>query len=220
MVVDTTIASNSCYECGGYIIFDIERGETICEQCGLVHSEKELDINHSGTRAYTKQEKAKKEHNGTPISILVPNIELSTIIDRKKITNPDLKRAAKWNTHMTWEKRNMLLATTELKRIGCNLNFPEHIKKATIRLYKEVFKNNLLRGRSINGMIAACAYYICKQERIPITFQEIINESSISPSIIKKCYKTLLTGLSLRSSNMDPVSLVPKFTAELGLDIE
>ena len=38
---------------------------------------------------------------------------------------------------MTWDKRNMLIATTELKRIASNLNLPNHVKKAAIRLYIE-----------------------------------------------------------------------------------
>jgi transcription initiation factor TFIIB len=149
----------------------------------------------------------------------MPDIGLSTIIDRTKIKNPDLRRAAKWNTHLSWEKRNMLIAITELKRIGGNLNFPERVKKAAVRLYKEVFKKNLLRGRSINGMIAACAYYVCKQERVPITLQEILDEASINDNIVKKCYKILVRELNLKSPHIDPVSLIPRYCADLGLSI-
>jgi len=196
-----------------------QRGETVCKQCGLVVNEKEVDIFHSGIRAYSKQEKDKKERTGCPISILMPDIGLSTIIDRTKIKNPDLRRAAKWNTHLTWEKRNMLIAITELKRIGGNLNFPERVKKAAVRLYKEVFKKNLLRGRSINGMIAACSYYVCKKERVPITLQEILGEASINDNIVKKCYKILVRELNLKSPHIDPVALIPRYCADLGLDI-
>ena len=219
MVVEVIPQSNFCPECGGGTISIQQRGETVCKQCGLVVNEKEVDIFHSGIRAYSKQEKDKKERTGCPISILMPDIGLSTIIDRTKIKNPDLRRAAKWNTHLTWEKRNMLIAITELKRIGGNLNFPERVKKAAVRLYKEVFKKNLLRGRSINGMIAACAYYVCKKERVPITLQEILGEASINDNIVKKCYKILVRELNLKSPHIDPVALIPRYCADLGLDI-
>ena len=220
MVVELEITSNFCPECGGDTISIQERGETVCKHCGLVVGEKGLDISHSGIRAYTKQEKDKKERTGCPISILMPDIGLSTIIDRTKIKNPDLRRAAKWNTHLTWEKRNMLIAITELKRIGGNLNFPERVKKAAIRLYKEVFKRKLLRGRSINGMVAACSYFVCKEEKVPITLQEILDEASINANIVKKCYKILVRELNLKSQHIDPVSLIPRYCADLGLDIE
>ncbi|MFX1571283.1 MAG: transcription initiation factor IIB family protein [Promethearchaeota archaeon] len=219
MVVEITPHTSFCPECGGGTLSIEQRGETVCKQCGLVLNEKQVDISHSGIRAYSKQEKDKKERTGCPISILMPDIGLSTIIDRTKIKNPDLRRAAKWNTHLSWEKRNMLIAITELKRIGGNLNFPERVKKSAVRLYKEVFKKNLLRGRSINGMIAACAYYVCKQERVPITLQEILNEASINDNIVKKCYKILVRELNLKSQHIDPVSLIPRYCADLELNI-
>ncbi len=219
MVVEITHHTSFCPECGGGTLSIEQRGETVCQQCGLVLNEKQVDISHSGIRAYSKQEKDKKERTGCPISILMPDIGLSTIIDRTKIKNPDLRRAAKWNTHLSWEKRNMLIAITELKRIGGNLNFPERVKKSAVRLYKEVFKKNLLRGRSINGMIAACAYYVCKQERVPITLQEILDEASINDNIVKKCYKILVRELNLKSQHIDPVSLIPRYCADLGLNI-
>ena len=220
MVVEYDTVSNFCPECGGLTQVFYERGETVCKSCGLIVGERGLDISHSGIRAYTKQEKDKKERTGCPISILMPDIGLSTVIDRTKIKNPDLRRAAKWNTHMTWEKRNMLIAITELKRIGSNLNFPDRVKKAAVRLYKEVFKRNLLRGRSINGMVAACAYFVCKKERVPITLQEILDEASINQNIVKKCYKILVRELNLKSPHIDPVSLIPRYCADLGLGID
>ena len=220
MVVEYDTVSNFCPECGGLTQVFYERGETVCKSCGLIVGERGLDISHSGIRAYTKMEKDKKERTGCPISILMPDIGLSTVIDRTKIKNPDLRRAAKWNTHMTWEKRNMLIAITELKRIGSNLNFPDRVKKAAVRLYKEVFKRNLLRGRSINGMVAACAYFVCKEEKVPITLQEILDEASINQNIVKKCYKILVRELNLKSPHIDPVSLIPRYCADLGLGID
>ncbi|MHA1642693.1 MAG: transcription initiation factor IIB [Promethearchaeota archaeon] len=222
MVIEMDVSLSTCPECGGPTIIIQERGETVCKHCGLVIDERGLDISHSGIRAYSKQEKDKKERTGSPMSILMPDIGLSTVIDRTKIKNPDLRRAAKWNTHLSWEKRNMLMAITELKRIGSNLNFPERVKKAAVKLYKEVFKRQLLRGRSINGMIAACAYYACKAEKVPITLQEILDQASISDNIVKKCYKILVRELNLKISHIDPISLIPRYCADLnlGIDIE
>jgi transcription initiation factor TFIIB len=114
----------------------------------------------------------------------------------------------------------MLIAITELKRIASNLNFPEHVKKAAVKLYKKVFNKNLLRGRSINGMITACLYYVCKEEKIPTTLQEILDESSISNRVVKKCYKVLVKELGLQMHNIDPVCLIPRYCADLGLFVD
>jgi transcription initiation factor TFIIB len=217
---DMNYFSNSCPECGGKIIPVQEKGENVCRKCGLVVNERILDISHSGKRAFTKQEKEKRARTGSPISILLPDMGLSTIIDKSGIKSPDLKRAAKWNSRMTWDKRNMLIATTELKRIGSNLNLPSHIKKAAIRLYIEAFKKKLLRGRSINGMVAACLYFACRKSNIPRTLQEILDETSISAKNVRRCYRTLIRELKLKAPSTDPVSLIPRFIAELALNTD
>ena len=212
--------SNSCPECGGCEILLHERGETVCGQCGLVISERNVDISHSGKRAFTKQEKESRERTGSPISILLPDMGLSTVIDKNNIKSPDLKRAAKWNSRMTWDKRNMLIATTELKRIGSNLNLPNHVKKTAIRLYIEAFKKKLLRGRSINGMVAACLYFACRERKIPRTLQEILEQTSVHAKNVRRCYRTLIRELNLKVPSTDPISLIPRFIAELDLDAD
>jgi len=215
---DFSNLTNLCPECGGNIISLQEKGEIVCGQCGLVISERILDIYHSGKRAFTKQEKEKRERTGSPISILLPDMGLSTVIDKNNIKNPDLKRAAKWNSRMTWDKRNMLIATTELKRIASNLNLPDHIKKSAIRLYREAFRRKLLRGRSINGMVSASLYFACREKRIPRTLQEILDEASVSAKNVRRCYRTLLRELNLKVPSTDPISLIPRYISELGLD--
>lgn len=217
---DLSNLSNLCPECGGKIILLHEKGESVCGQCGLVINERIVDISHSGKRAFTKQEKESRERTGSPISILLPDMGLSTIIDKANIKSPDLKRAAKWNSRMTWDKRNMLIATTELKRIGSNLNLPNHVKKAAIRLYIEAFKKKLLRGRSINGMVAACLYFACRERKIPRTLQEILEQTSISAKNVRRCYRTLIRELNLKAPSTDPISLIPRFIAELELDAD
>ncbi|MDX1797180.1 MAG: TFIIB-type zinc ribbon-containing protein [Candidatus Lokiarchaeia archaeon] len=217
---DLSNLSNLCPECGGKIILLHEKGESVCGQCGLVINERIVDISHSGKRAFTKQEKESRERTGSPISILLPDMGLSTIIDKANIKSPDLKRAAKWNSRMTWDKRNMLIATTELKRIGSNLNLPNHVKKAAIRLYIEAFKKKLLRGRSINGMVAACLYFACRERKIPRTLQEILEQTSISAKNVRRCYRTLIRELNLKAPSTDPISLIPRFIAELELDTD
>ena len=209
-----------CPECGGNIISIPESGDSLCSQCGLIISERNPDYAHSGRRAFTAGEKKKRERTGAPISSLTPDMGLTTVMDRKKIKNPDLKRAAKWNTRMNWETRNLLIATTELKRIATNLNMPDHVKQEAIRLYKIAFKKKLLRGRSINGMVAAALYYACKLKRVPRTFQEILDETKETPRNVRRCYRSLVRDLKLKLPVTNPASLIPKYIADLGLDNE
>ena len=219
MTIKREKISNSCPECGGTIMFLKEKGEDVCGQCGLIMNERQVDFSHSGKRAYTNQ-RNNREQTGAPISILLPDMGLSTVIDMQKIINPDLKRAAKWNTRITWQKRNLLIATTELKRIGSNLNLPTHVKEQGMRLYIEAFKKKLLRGRSINAMVAACLYVACRQKGIPRTLQEILEEASVSPKDVRRSVSILMKEFNFKSKNTDPVALIPRYVTDLGLDSE
>lgn len=211
---------NICPECGGPIIPLIYTGDVVCNQCGLVINEKNVDFSHNGRRAYTNQEKISREQTGAPISILLPDMGLSTVIDKSKINNPDLKRAAKWNTRITWQKRNMLIASTELKRISTILNLPNYVKEDAMRLYIEAFKKKLLRGRSINAMVAACLYLACRRKQLPRTLQEILEEASANSKDVRRSYTTLIRELKLNPPSTDPVSLIPKYMTDLGLNSE
>lgn len=219
-VIERIDYGNGCPECGGHLLNIEETGETVCSQCGLVISERSIDISHDGRRAFDSSEKSQRERTGSPITNLVPDISLTTVIDRKNIENPDLKRAAKWDTRISWQKRNMLIATTELKRIAGNLQLPEYLKNEAIRLYKTAFAKKLLRGRSIHGMIAASLYYVCRTNRIPRTLQEILDETTVKPKDVKRCYRTLIRELKLNIPPVDPIILLPKYVSKLGLDLE
>ncbi|MFX0031281.1 MAG: transcription initiation factor IIB family protein [Promethearchaeota archaeon] len=209
-----------CPECEGTLITIQETGDVVCNQCGLVIQEKSVDFSHSGRRAYSKEEKSQRETTGSPISGLVPDIGMTTTIDRKKIKNPDLKRAVKWDTRMKWEIRNVLIATTELKRIANNLNLPGHVKEEAMKLYREAFKRKLLRGRSINSMIAACLYYSIRKYKVSRTLHEILNETAEKDKNVRRCYRVLIRELKLKAPNTNPVTLIPRYIAELGLSSE
>ena len=220
MIANISKQSNFCPECRGSIIFIEEKGETVCNQCGLIINERLVDYSHSGKRAYTSQEKNNREQTGAPISILLPDMGLSTVIDKQKINNPDLKRAAKWNTRITWQKRNLLIASTELKRISSNLNLPNHVKEEGMRLYIEAFKRKLLRGRSINAMVAACLYLACRKKDIPRTLQEILEEASVTAKDVRRSISILIRELNFKTQATDPVALIPRYISDLGLDSE
>ncbi|GAH58946.1 unnamed protein product, partial [marine sediment metagenome] len=85
VISDLNIISDLCPECSGSVISLNQIGEDVCSQCGLVLKERSVDLAHSDKRAYTSQEKNQREHTGAPISSLLPDIGLTTVIDRKRL---------------------------------------------------------------------------------------------------------------------------------------
>ncbi len=208
----------SCQDCKGRIIYIPKRGERVCSDCGLISDERGIAIGNYDVRTFTNEDKIKKDRTGTPISELLPDIGLCTVINTNYIHNSDFKRIVKRDTQLSWKSRNFLIASNEIKRIAHNLHLPKYLQKATLNLYRKTFEASLLRGRSIKCMISACIYYICKENELPRTFQEIIRESTGSRNIIKKCYKSLIKDLNLKSSAINPVAFIPRYIVELGLE--
>lgn len=210
-----------CPECSSdFIISDSHRGETICSNCGLVIDDHIPDTERNDRRAFTQEEKEKRERTGSPISVLLPDMGLSTIIDPKAKMSQRMKRVIKWNSRMSWNKRNLLIATTEIKRIGSNLNLPLRVKELAAKIYRKAFSLKLLRGRSIKAMVAAALYYACRKEKIPRTLQELVDQTTCTARDIRRCYRIIIRELELRVPAMDPVMLIPKYSDELGLSLE
>ncbi len=205
--------SNKCPECHNTSILNNR-----CCQCGLVLCDEEFDVSHIESRAYNKEEKDKRARVGPPITPFLPDISLSTVIEKSKIKSPDLKRASKWDSQMPWDVRNLLIAITELKRIGYNLGLPNYIKEESLNLYKKAFNKNLLRGRSIRAMVAACIYYECRNKKFPRIYEEICDQSSETPKNIRNSYKALIYKLNLKVPAAEPIHLVSRFSKELGYD--
>ena len=227
-MIEITIVNNnielheSCPECGGNAVAVQEKGETVCCQCGLIIDDKFFITSFSEKRAFTREDKSRKSRTGMLISPLLSDLGLYTLIEKKKIHNPDLKRAVKRDSYLTWKNRNFLIATTELKRFSTNLGIPRYIINIALRLYKDIFKSNLLKGRSIKGMAAACLYAACREENLPRTFQEILDESPVEEKTIKKCFKIVFNHFNLKLPQADYVSFIPRYISYLGLnnDIE
>lgn len=211
-----------CTECGSnHIITDTQRGEKVCGDCGLVLQEHKINLGQE-RRAFTSEERSKRIRTGAPITHLLPDMGLTTVIDTPSPQNQRLYRAVKWQNRLPWAKRNILIATTEIKRIAGNLNLPQDVKESAAQVYKKAFQKKLLRGRSIKAMVAACVYYACRAAKIPRTLQEILDTTTVDARDMRKAYRTLVKELQLKVPTLDPVSLVSRYISELGLssDVE
>jgi transcription initiation factor TFIIB len=209
----------NCPDCHSEdIVIDYARGENVCAKCGLVLSFHLIDTSREGRRAFSTDEKTKRDQTGSPISALLPDLGLRTIIDANSQLSLRMKRIFKWNSRMTWTNRNMLIAATEIKRIGSLLNLPQHVKEYAAKIYRKAFKLKLLRGRSIKAMVVASIYYACRADQIPRTLQEILKCSDSDPRDVRRCYRTLIRELKLTVPTLDPVLLVPKYIASLQLN--
>ena len=154
-----------CPECGSKdIVLDSMKGTSICASCGLV-IDMQIDLGPEW-RAYTSGELAERSRAGSPITPLKAEMGLRTQIGniRKDISGRTLPFTSQTkyrrlsridNRTRKSEIRNLRFALKELKRIKSQLELPDDVAEMGAMIYRKALKKNLIRGRSIDGMIAA-----------------------------------------------------------------
>ena len=127
-------AVNKCPSCGSTdLLFDNERGELVCNNCGLVIEENATDTGPEW-RAFDADQRNARARTGAPIKYTKPNRGLVTEID---LYNKDIrgvripsKRQAQLYRMRKWHKRasiassserNYLIALPELNRVSSYL---------------------------------------------------------------------------------------------------
>ncbi len=223
-------AIKKCPSCGSSdIIFDNERGENVCNSCGLIIEENMADEGPEW-RAFDADQRSARARTGAPIKYMKPNKGLVTEIDmyNKDIRGTRLssKRQAQLYRMRKWHRRasiassserNYLVALPELNRVASYLGLPDNIREQTALLYRQCVKNNLIRGRPIETVVNAALYATCRSAGMPRTLDEISQISNVSKKEIGRTYRIIAHELNLKIPLTDPSSYVPRYVAALKL---
>ena len=222
-----------CPSCGSTdIIYDAEKGELVCNNCGLVIEENVTDTGPEW-RAFDADQRNSRARTGAPIKYMKPNKGLVTEIDmyNRDIRGARLpsKRQAQLYRMRKWHKRasiassserNYLIALPELNRVASYLGLPENIRESAALLYRQCVKNNLIRGRPIETVVNAALYATCRSAGMPRTLDEIAQISGVPKKEIGRAYRVISHELNLKIPLTDPISYVPRYVAALKLSGE
>ena len=88
-------------------------------------------------------------------------------------------------------ERNLAVALNEIQRIGSRMDLPKTTRSESAFIYKKAVDKKLVRGRSIEGVAAACIYMTCRIHRIPRTLDEIGLHSRTGRKEIGRTYRAL-----------------------------
>ena len=169
-----------CPECGSpRLIRDYRRGEFICQDCGLVIEDRYIDAGPEW-RAFDSEQRDKRSRVGAPVTFTIHDKGLSTIIDwsnkdyyGKAISvrnRAQLFRLRKWQRRIRISnatERNLAFALSELDRMASALGLPKSVRETAAVIYRKAVEKNLIRGRSIEGVVAAALYAACRQAGVP-----------------------------------------------------
>ncbi|MFB6129337.1 MAG: transcription initiation factor IIB family protein [Salinigranum sp.] len=222
----------TCPECGGPLATDTEHGETVCEECGLVVEENEIDHGPEW-RAFDSHEKDEKSRVGAPTTKMMHDKGLSTNIgwqDKdaygKTLSSRQrekMQRLRTWNERFRTrdsKERNLKQALGEIDRMASALGLPENVRETASVVYRRALTEDLLPGRSIEGVATSALYAAARQAGTPRSLDEIAAVSRVEKDEIARTYRYIVRELKLEIKPADPEQYVPRFASDLGLSDE
>ena len=218
-----------CPECGGINLFwNKEKGEIICKDCGLVVEDKMVDFDQEW-REFDSEEGEKLRRTGAPSTYTQFDQGLGTEVGQKSDlyklgTRKDKNkffRLRKWQYRIsTAIERNLKVALAELKRVGSFLKLPKSVEEEAARIYTLAVQRGLVRGRSMESVVAGALYAACRRHEVPRTLDEMSEASGIEKKEIGRTYRFVTRELAINILPSNPADYIPRFASALGLSAE
>jgi len=229
---EESTTEHACPECGGALVTDEEHGETACSECGLIVEADEVDRGPEW-RAFDARERDEKARVGSPTTKMMHDKGLSTTIDwqdkdayGKTLSSRQrekMQRLRTWNRRFQTQdhqERNLRQALGEIDRMASALGLPETVRETASVIYRRALADDLLPGRSIEGVATSALYAAARQAGVPRTIDEMARVSRVEETEFKRTYRYVVRELNLEVAPADPVSYVTRFTSELDLSDE
>ena len=199
-----TETSEKCPICNGNsVVQDMETGETVCHECGYVHSTNAVDLGQEW-RAFNYEQVEKRARSGAPISLTVHDRGLSSSIGWQsrdyngRNLKPDVKaqfyRLRKWNRRTkinSSNQRNLAKALGFLNQLGDELNVPRSVSETAASVYRQILKEGATRGRTIHNLMAASLYVGCRMCDVSRSLTSIAEAANISKKEAARNYRYL-----------------------------
>jgi len=225
-IVEKIELEDRCPNCGSTNTVP-ENGETICRSCGLVISERNIDLRPEW-QAFTPEENISRSRIGSPPTHTLPDKGLSTIISyfskdalgkqlspatRRKMGHLS-KLQKQSNVHGNLE-RNISKAMAILSQF----ELPRYVKETAAIYYQKVVLERIARGRTIKALVAACIFAACRKTGYPVSFHEISREYNVSIKLIGNCFKQIVRKLNLKmpDADDDAFKYIPIISAKLDI---
>ncbi len=130
-----------------------------------------------------------------------------------------LKRLRTWDSRSQNERKekNFRQAFSELNRLKDKLAISDAVVEKAAYIYRKALDKNLVRGRSISGMIGSALYAACREVETPRTLKEVAETTNIKKKDLARCYRLLVKELDLKMPVVDSVQNVARIASKIGI---
>lgn len=225
MLKSTIVSGPRCPSCGNKkIVTDQNTGELFCGNCGFVVTDKISDVG-AEWRSFANDE-TNRTRVGAGTSLTMHDMGLSTIIgtQNKDSTGKPLTTAMRSSIERlrTWDSRsqahssadrNLRQALNEMDKMKDKLALTDAVIEKSAYIYRKAMEKKLVRGRSIQGLVAACLYASCRNTETPRTLDDIAKGINIRRKDVARCYRLIFRELELKMPVVDPVKGVSRIAS-------
>ncbi|MBD3318460.1 transcription initiation factor IIB [Candidatus Woesearchaeota archaeon] len=218
-----------CPDCASINLFvNRNKGEVICKDCGLVVEDKMVEFGQEWREFEADGSSQGRRRTGAPMTYTQYDQGLGTEVGQKadlfQLSSKDRNkffRLRKWQYRIsTAIERNLKLALAELKRVASYLKLPKSVEEEAAMIYTQAVQRGLVRGRSMESVVAGALYAACRRHEVPRTLDELSEASGIEKKEIGRTYRfvTRELGISILPSN--PADYIARFASSLRLTAE
>ncbi len=130
-------------------------------------------------------------------------------------------RLRKWQYRIsTAIERNLKVALAELKRVSSYLKLSKQVEEEAARIYRLAVQKGLVRGRSMESVVAGALYAACRRHEVPRTLDEMGEASGIEKKEIGRTYRFVTRELEINVRPSNPSDYIPRFASALKLSPE
>ena len=177
---------------------DVSKGSMTCSQCGLVYGTY-IETSIPGERCYSKEQEDDRAHYGPPISVLTPDIALTTYPDFSKtyISNGRLKKILKKSG--SYQGRVYTLAVKRLKLMQQHFNVSNIEVVESMKLFRKLWKQKKIQGVCHIAVICAIVKLVSRYYNKVYTLVNMANLFDIEVKNIVARYKAILSFIKEQS---------------------
>jgi len=215
-----------CPECGSSkLFFNKDKGEVICKTCGYVIEDSMIDFGKEW-QDFEDSDSRQTRGSGSPSTYTQADKGLGTDIGKpedlyglsSKSNRDKFIRLRKWQYRISNAiERNLKLALAELKRVSSFLKLPKSVEEEAARIYTLAVQRSLVRGRSMESVVAGALYAACRRHDIPRTLDELSEASGIERKEIGRTYRFITRELSVKILPSNPSDYISRFSSSLNL---
>ena len=218
-----------CPACGGTLLArSPERGEIACASCGLAIEERIMDTGPERL-ALTREEQSRLRAGPSPTCTLHDKGLATAISLRDKDAHGkplSLKRRIAAYRLRKWQARtrtssprvkNLAQALFYLKGLASQLVLPRSTIEEAAMIYTQLVRKRLIKGRSMEALVASSVYAACRAQKVLRTLDEIAKLSGMDNIRIMRGYRLILKEVGVKVAPIDTTALAARMCQVLGL---